>query len=350
MTFWDLVNKFFEKGGIAWILLLAALAGMCWLIAHPDVVKGWNVNITMWVAGFVPKKRKRAFERKLNWTIDSAKKRFSESSPPFMRKFLPYDLKVQWVDGNDSIESIIDNKQIVVYVPSYKNEVQQAVGVLHNYCTTGFAEKAKLYMPTDAKKASDVIITQKLAQHAGHNVYDYFNREYLPELLKKDKSYAIIFDKLQKIDRDGLFIPILLNEIDKYANRIHPAPASPVIMDTIIHLMNFIYKIVSRDAGEIVPLTFSEGGIRIRIILAISDALYDTEKPIEDTDELIQSRSVDTIYVLATGFKMGNAREIAEGIYNRNPMDLYEPIETNYKRYTRRPDGKDSICFEINLR
>ena len=35
--------------------------------------------------------------------------------------------------------------------------------------------------------------------------------------------------------------------------------------------MNFIYKIATRDRGELVPLTFVEDSIKIRIILAVSD-------------------------------------------------------------------------------
>lgn len=349
MTFWDFLCAFVEKGGLAWSLLAIVCVGLVWIIAHPSVAKEWNTQISLWVASIVPRKRKRAFEKKLNLTIDSAKRRFSKTAPQFMKNFLPYDLKVKWVNDGETLESVTEDAQIIVYVPTYKNEVKQAVGVLHSYCTNGFAQKAKLYMPMDAKKASDLIITQKLTQHAGHNVYDYFTREYLPELIKQDKSYAIVLDKLRKVDSDGLFLPILLNEIDKFANRIYPAESTPETMNIVIHLMNFIYKIVSRSPGENVPLTFCEDDIKIKIILAISDFSYDIERPIEEAEKAIQ-QGINTVYVLATGSKIEHAREIATKIYERNPLDVYEPIETNYKRYSRKIGGTDSICFEINVR
>ena len=350
MTGWDFLYAFIEKGGLAWTLLLVALCGIIWLIAHPQVVKEWNVQISMWIANIVPQKRKRAFEKRLNLTIDSAKTKFSESAPLFMQKFLPYDLKVTWVGDYDTIESVLDDKQIIIYVPSYKNEAKQAVGVLHSYCSEGFAQKAKLYMPLNARKASDLVITQKLAQHAGHNIYDYFSREYLPEILKEDGSYRDIFEKLQKVDRDGLFIPILLNEIDKYANKIYPSPSSPETMNIIIHLMNFIYKIVVRETGDLVPLTFCEDEIKIKIILAISDSTGDINIPIKEAEYAIQNQKVNTVYILATGSKIDFAKDIAKKIYERNPQDIFDPVETNYKRYTRRPSGKESVCIEINTR
>lgn len=350
MTFWDFLCVFVYQGGLAWTLFAITLCGIIWLVAHPQVVKEWNVQITMWIAAIAPKKRKKAFEKRLNLTIDSAKVKFDESAPPYMKKFLPYDLKVEWVDENESVESFLDNKQIVVYVHSYRDEAQQAVGILHSYCSKGFAPKSKVYMPSSVSKSSDIIITQKLAQYAGHNIYDYFNREYVPELLKRDRTYVAVFEKLRKVDRDGLFLPVLLNEIDKYANKIYPSVPSPEVMSTIIHLMDFIYAIVARAPGDLVPLTFCENEIKVKIILAVSDFSYGIDKPVQEAETAIQNRSVNTVYVLATGSKIDFARDIAKAIYKRNPQDVFEPVETNYKRYTKAPSGADSICFEINIR
>lgn len=354
MTFWDFASKYLDKlhskGGIAWALLFIAFCGFIYILIHPEIVKEWNVQITMWMAAIIPRKRKRAFEKKLNLTIDSAKKKFSESAPPYLKKFLPYDLKVEWVSENDTLETVTDKKQIIVYVPSYKNELSQAVGVLHSYCSKGFASSAKVYMPEEASQASDLIVTQKLTQYAGHNVYDYFNREYLPELLKSDTIVKKVFQKLQKVDTDGLFIPVLLNEIDKYSSRIYPAIPTPDIAKTIVHLMDFIYTIVVRSPGEIVPLTFCEDEIKIKIVLAVSDISYNIEPCVKEAEDAIQEQRVNTIYVLATGSKIPFAERIAESIYERNPLDVFEPLKTEYKRYTKHTSGSDSICFEINKR
>lgn len=350
MTFWDFLCKFIDNGGLAWTLFALALAAVIWLIAHPQVVKEWNVQITMWIAAIAPKKRKKAFAKRLNLTIDSAKTKFTESAPPLMKKFLPYDLRVEWVTESETPDSFFDNNQVVIYVHSYKDEAQQVIGILHDYCEKGLAQKAKLYMPLSVSKSSDMIITQKLVQYAGHNIFDYFNREYIPELLKQDRTFVAVFEKLRRVDTDGLFLPVLLNEIDKYANKIYPSIPSPENMNVIVHLMDFVYQIVARTPGELVPLAFCESEIRVRIVLAISDWADGIDKPVKDAESVIKDRSVNTIYVLATGSKIDFAKDIANTIYKRNPQDVFEPVETNYKRYTRTASGVDSICFEINLR
>lgn len=349
MTGWDLIDKFYTSGGLLWTLLIALVIFVFWLIAHPSVVKEWNAQITLWVAAIVPRKRKKAFEKKINLTIDSTKRRVKESMPSFMPQFLPYDLKIKWVDATDTLEAVTRDKQIVVYVPSYKDELKQVVGVLHSYTKEGFAIKAKTYLPEKTRKASDVIITQKLAQYAGNAVYNYFNREYLPELLKHDKSFLTTLDQLKQVDRDGLFIPVLFNEIDKYANTIYPAEPSAYIYDIIIHLLNFVYKIATRNPQEFVPLTFCEGEIRIKIVLAVG-TFTSLDKPVKDIEKAIKGKTVNTIYVLATGSKITDAKAITKRVFEQNNQDLYEPKQTYYKRYSRRVSGIDSVCFELNLR
>ena len=350
MTFWELLCRIIKMGGIPWTLLVIAIVVIIWLLAHPQVVKEWNVQISMWIAAIRPQQRKKAFEKRLNLTIDSAKTKFNESAPPYMKRFLPYDLKIEWVDEKETMETVTRDKQVIVYVPTYRNELSQAVCVLHSYCSNGFANKAKVYMPEDACKATDLVVTQNLTKYAGHSIYDYFNREYLPELLNADKTLKTIFEMLQKVDRDGLFMPVLLNEIDKYSNILYPAVPTKEVAKIIVHLMDFIYKIISRYQGENVPLIFCEDQIKIKIILAVSDIYCNIDNPVRDAENALQEQKVNTVYVLATGSKIPFAQGIAERIYERNPLDVYEPIETKYKRYTQKPSGSDSICYEINRR
>lgn len=60
MTVWDVVNKFIDKG-LSWVLLIGAIVVILWLLAHPQTVREWNTQITVWIAAFAPKKRKKSF-------------------------------------------------------------------------------------------------------------------------------------------------------------------------------------------------------------------------------------------------------------------------------------------------
>ena len=350
MTFWDVLAKFYHHGGIAWTLLLLVIILLLWLIAHPSIVKEWNVIFSTWIAAIVPKKRKKVFEKRLDFTVDSAKNKLTEECPEYMNRFLPYKIKVEWVDENDSLESIISDNQVIVYVPSYKNEAQQAISVLHSYCSTGFAEKAKVYMNNNDKNAADLVITQRLASHSGHSVFDYFNREYLPAYLKNNSSILTEFERLRRIDKDGLFMPVLMNEIDKYASSVYPSDPCQET-DTIIKgFIDFVYSIAKKGPGEKVNLHYSTNGINVLIILAIADGNTHYMNHVNSAEKHIKDKSIETIYVLASGKKTHWAKDIAEMIYKRNPQDVFEPKETIYRRYSRSVEGVGSICYEINIK
>lgn len=348
MTVWDFLSQIL-KAGIPWIIVILLVATIIWLVAHPNVVKEWNVNFSTWYAKYNPKKRKKVFEKRIDLTVGAARDKLAESLPQFMKRFLPYGLQIEWVDGEEDISSVISDSQIIVYVSSYKDEIKQSIGVLHNYCTKGFVPKAKIYMSSRTKDATDLVVTGKLAQSAGPHVYDYFNREYVPEIEKKNKNFAVAYKNLKKIDIDGLFIPVYMNEIDKYANDIYPVDPSQETSDTITDFGNFILNIVEKQPNEEVDLIFNKNGIKIMIVLAISDS-GDINKHILSIENHIKKQDINTIYVLATGSKIKYATEIANQVYERNPQEVYEPIVSNYTRYTRKRFGNNAICFEINLR
>ena len=351
MSVFDFIVNFFKKLGVSWTLLLIAVAFIFWIFAHPNVVKEWNVIFSTWIAGFIPKKRKKTFEKRIDLTIESVKTKFKETMPDFAHRFIPFGLKVKWVSESETIESVVNDNQIIVYVPSYNDEAQQTIGILHNYCSVGFAEKAKIYMSNSEKDASDLIMTEKLVKHAGTHIFDYYNRVYRPDVIKKNRNLAAAYDRLKKIDTDGLFIPVFLNEIDKFSNRIYPATPTPEIEATIDKFSSFLCTIASRNTGEMVNLTFTEGGINIRVVLAISSySRLHIKNIIKEIEEYINGSTIKTVYVLASGSKTWYANEIATQLYERNPQDIFMPIVTRYKRYTRQLDGIDSVCFEINCR
>ena len=349
MTFWDFVDKNMEKG-LPWVLAILFLIGIIWFIAHPSVAKEWNVQISTWIAGIVPRTRKRTFEKRIDLTVSSVREKMSESLPHNMQRFLPYDLKVEWVENDEDISTTLKDNQVIVYVSSYKDEAKQTIGILHNYCITGFASKAKLYMTSRTKDAADLVMTERLVQKAGHHIYDYFNREYVPEIVKRNPEYMVAYENLKKIDQDGLFIPIFINEIEKYANAIYPMSPSEEIQETITSFANFIMRIVRKEPGENVDLVFNRDCIKIKIVLAISDLTIDLQPIIHNIEELIENRSINTFYILATGSKMEFANDIATAVYERNPQGLFEPIITQYTRYSRNRIGNSAVCFELNTR
>ena len=185
-------------------------------------------------------------------------------------------------------------------------------------------------------------IVEKIVEKAIDTSFEKSTIKLSNRLERTTKAYEILlkkeFDYYARVD-----------EIDKFANVIYPADPSHEIHDRIMRLISFVYTIASREPQEIVPLVFCEDEIRIKIILAVATGSL-LDNPIRDAERAIKDKSINTIYILATGSKIDDAKTIARRVYENNSQDLYEPIETHYKRFTRRISGTESVCYELNLR
>lgn len=353
-TRWDVLHEIFSKG-FPWLLVVAGAVLIGYIVAHPNVANEWNVFFSTLIAKYVPRKRKKTFERRVDLTLQKARSGIKQSMPEYVQQFLPYSLKVEWVEPNneeESIDSIKKDKQIILYVPSYKDEEKQSVNIMYNYCMKGFAEKPKCYMKDADRKASDLLMTGKLAQNAGPHVFDYYNRVFVNEMLQTDAVIKSSYEELKKIDVDGLFLPIFINEIDKYAGRIYGTGDNSKPIQVIDRFKQYLLRIISKKQEENVELDFDEDGISVHIELAVGKDVTGKkiDRIIDKLETLINKGKISTIYVLASGAKMESANTIVTGLEERVVQDINEPKVTQYKRFTRMSEGKESICFEINVR
>lgn len=357
-TGWDFAAIVFQRG-IPWIITVGAICVIGYIISHPSVANEWNVYISTAIARIAPRKRKKTFERRIDLTLQKARDGIKQAMPEYVERFLPYSLQIEWVESSatdtldeSNIDSVINDKQIILYVPSYRNEEKQVVNIMYNYCRKGFAQKPKCYMKDEDCKATDLLITGKLAQNAGSHVFDYYNRVFIREMLQSDTTFKRSYNELRKIDVDGLFLPIFINEIDKYASRVYGSGLDTNSITVIDHFKNYLIKIIEKKHDEDVELDFIDSGIAVHVELAVGS--YVTAKRIEGVidklETLINKGTVSTIYILASGNKRSAANEIATGLEKRVVQDIYEPKFTQYKRYTGITGGVESICYEIDIR
>lgn len=342
-TIWD----FLYDKGILFLVIFGFIIFTFFMFTHPKIIKEWNAIVTNWMAKWIPKKRKSAFEKNLSIIIDTAKDNFIKESPQFFQKFLPYDLKVEWVNKDEEAGTIFNGKQVVVYVPDYKNETNQTISVIHNYCVKGFAEKAKMYMGEDTKIATDLVLTRKIVQLSSPHIYDYFSREYIKTMYRENPTFNAVYNGLCLIDNDGLFIPLLMNEIDKFAAKLHPIEPNEEIASIIVKFTQFIYKIANRKQNENSNTIFVNG-IKIRIILAVSKETLDITNAIKAMKGDLKRNIINSFYVLASESMRPYAKEIVNTIIKDCPDRIKIASETHYRRI-KGLRFLDSVCYELSI-
>ena len=346
MTLYDLLWELLQKS--IWILLVCALIFLVvYMIIHPEKTREWNAFFTEKKAAFYPKEQNRSFEKRISLSLDSAMTNFATVFPAFKKRFLPYELKIEWITGEEDMTPVLNGKQAIIYVNDYRDDTKQIVTVISSFVETGFAEKAKYYMDNNLEKAVNVLVTKKVVQSSKPHVLQYFNREFLPEQFCRSEKIRNIYDNLCKIDLQGLFIPIFINEMDKLACSIYPMDNTHEIQVLIYKFLEFILKIATKQRDS-VPTLFKESEISVKIVLAISDRTADITPQLESID-LSLDNGISTVYIIASGSKIPFAEQIANQVYAKNYGRLEDPRFFQYKRKGRKLESTDAVCYELRL-
>jgi hypothetical protein len=329
----------------ACVIAAGLIVLLVYLICHPETLFLWNTFISGKLAAVMPEKRKKAFEMNINKAAALSAKLFLKAYPSAGSIFKPYSLKTQWVTGEEDIDLLLKDNQAVIYVNDFKDASKQAVSVFYNFTEKGFAGIVKDHMSDCSKKAIDVLITQKVIQNNTAFIYDYIYREYIPEELQKSKSISAAFDAFKKTDKQGLFVPVFLNELEKYS--CYPVAYTSDALNVIKDFIKFIYNIVKKDTSETVPSSFFKDEIRIRVLMIYN---YDDD----NTDILVQhietdiSNNVNTVYVIAAGRKVGTAGNLSNQIFEKYGNYFSEPKKISFTRNGKRSTGAYAVCYEIS--
>ncbi len=328
-----------------YVIVIALVLLLIYLIVHPETVYSWNASIVLKFAADNPEKRKRAYEMKLNNTVSPFLILLNKAYPSTKKTFAPYSLKTHWAD--DDIDSLLKDTRAILYVNDTNDALKQSVSLVYNFMENGFSETVKNNMSDCSRRAIEAFITQKVLQNNTAYIYDYIFNEYLPDELQKSRSAAMTFENLKRLDKQGLYIPILLSELERYCGAYYPYTYNPDIINIIREFIKFVYILAKKTAGETVPASFFRDELRIRVIILFNgSADYSIDNIIFHIKDDI-ANYINTVYVIATGSRAEIAESVSNKIYKRYEDYFSEPKKVSYMRYGNRPSGTHAACYEL---
>lgn len=201
-------------------------------------------------------------------------------------------------------------------------------------------------MPEATEKAINVLVTKKLVQKSRPYILNYFGREFLPKQFNRSERVCLAYDNLCKIDNQGLFLPIYVNELNKYARQLYPTDVTIEIETIIIDFSNFILNIALKRPDEFVVTRFIRTGISIHIVLAKNESDADIKRVTDAIGESF-SNGIDTVYVIGSGSKTIVAEEITKRAYEEYAYMLEEPKIVQYIRSGKSTGGTSAVSYEI---
>ena len=288
--------------------------------------------------------RKGTISNKIRAELISASKKLGADN------IFPKDIKIEWVKDEDATTFFAQN-QIVIRVSNSIDSQLNTVRVVSELVKSGVAIEAKRYFSLDMTSAADYTLTRKLLFHMDKHALDYFDKRILtarmvdntPELKRYVQDFA-------KVDHNGMFTTVFLNEVGKYSNFLFPVQIDREIVAQIEALLKYLIE-VAEAMNKKIPIenNYRKGPFRFTLAFTAKDETLTDHGESYYKDRIIRTMTegrCNTEYLFALGLKRAVAEKIVVSTKEACPeLDI---IEHNYVHIFPTGERIDAICYEIN--
>jgi hypothetical protein len=307
------------------------------------LLKGWICGL---FSKFSTKAAKESLSAKVRGCILKSTNRFDDLE----KDIIPSDLSVEWVKEEEQ-ETFINNDTVIVRIKKSNNPQENLITATAAYVNEGLLHNHRRYIDHNVIQASNYAMIRNIVEYSGKNSVTYFEEKYLPLCLGADEEVADIYSQLRAIDKNGMFINILLKEFLKASDLLFGDEPDPCLIAESRQLVQFLYGIATREFDENTELELNSNYFKIAVVLTGKDAtlrnkgLYPYLKVVS---EHIKA-DYDTVYMLGIGSKIVAAEEIARQI-NEDSSNMIFATQRRYKHVFKDGKRKDAVIYEISTK
>lgn len=243
---------------------------------------------------------------------------------------IPSDLRVKWINKEDT-ESFVRNDQVIIRIKQSSNPHENLVTAVSEYINNGLLYNVKRYLNQEVMDASRILMTRKIIQLSDKSSLTYLDEYYIIPKFRENVELKEIFDDLLKIDNNGMFIGILLNEFNKAGLNIYGQVEDPLLFAESKEFMRFLYNIANRTSSDSSDLCFNREYFKVAIFLTASTKTLKKSgiSPFINAISKQLDEGIETIYI----FGLGTKREVAKQISTELDSDfrIANIIKHSYK-------------------
>lgn len=176
---------------------------------------------------------------------------------------------------------------------------------------------------------------------------DYIVTQYVDACTEDFNKYGDAFNKVTKVEDEGLLARVLLREYAVWGNKLVGRIRNKNLVNESKSFLDFIYNIASREFDEFTPLVFNDATLKVAVLLV---AKYDTyvENGIKPYVRRIRegfANGINTFYLLARNEKIDILNEVYGQLISSGNYNLLNGPEV-YKDNL----GRDNICYCIEVK
>lgn len=331
-----------EHGLSATLLLIIVFIGLA--IANAENLMLIRSDLLKPFAYFIPWAKKKQISSKVRGTILKATLKQVKNT----YDIIPMDLKLIWVNEEES-KSFVSDNQVIVRIKQSSNPNEDLVTAVSEYVNGGLLYNVRRYLHEDVMKASKAYMTRKIVQEAGRTALTYLDENYVIPKMNQDEKFKELYGKLLKIDNNGMFVGILLNEFNKAGMTIYGEVEDPELVAESKEFMNFLYDIAIGISDDYDRLCFNRDYFKVAIFLTASDNTlrHVGIKPFMNAISKKMDEGIETIYV----FGLGTKREVAQTISKEVNEDLRinSVIKHSYRHIGENGKRISGVFYECSI-
>jgi small subunit ribosomal protein S1 len=253
---------------------------------------------------------------------------------PFGKDLIPKSLKVEWIEGSSGQNYVLKEGELVVKLDpaeaQEKNIIFLARALIQKTALIGI----RYILEKPLEDTIDLNLIKNLLSAIGNRtILDWYMKyEYTPKIEENEKIKDLN-SKIVEIDERGLFTRLLLVELDSYGVKISGRPKSSEMEEEIRGLIEFLYRIATKNYGENAPLNYITRNIKIGILI-----VGETSKILSSIDPYIKAfichlkKQVESIYVLSFSKEFLREKdEESEKAFEEMRAYLHKRIERDFK-------------------
>ena len=255
------------------------------------------------------------------------------------------DLSIEWVNTDQHGQVRLEPGKAIVLLKYNKDNTQNIINTAAAYVHKTLLFNSKAYMDKGIHTAIDFTVIREFLNKTSQK--NYIVTQFIESCSDDIDLYSDAFQKVIKVEDEGLLTRVLLREYAVWGNKLAGKPRSLEYVRESKQFLDFIYNIASRDFDELTPLVYSDKTIKVAVLLVAKYDTY-TEKGIEPYVRRIRegfANGINTFYLLARNDKIEILNQVYGEIIATGNYNLLNGPEV-YKDNI----GRDNICYCIEIR
>ncbi len=258
------------------------------------------------------------------------------------------DLKIDWVK-EETAEAFIQNNQIIIRMAQNPNPHRNYVTAVNAYVGQALLPQAKRYVDPKIMDMSKLSVSRLLVLNGDAEALEYFDDNILLPAIESDPEANEIFGQLKAIDKNGMFLNILLNEFAKAALKLYPDQPDPLFVAESKELLTYLHRIAMGGVNDLDEFQFNREYFKIHVFLTANSRTFARSglRPYLKHMSKSLSQGTETLYIFGLGHKMDIAKQLAEAL-KETDFRITQAIP-HYYRHRSILDGHSvsGVCYEV---